>query len=49
MTRILGPEMVPAGFTITTGACALLHPTVDPDAGVEVLARGVAAAQAAVA
>jgi len=36
MTRVLGPERVPAGFTITTEACvAYMHADRTPPAGLE--------------
>jgi len=43
MTRVLGPHLVPAGFTITTAACVeyMRLERVDPDGLVEQVARAL--------
>src|SRR5690348_628271 len=44
MTRVLGPDLVPAGFTITTEACVsfMRHARVEPSGLAEQVAEGIA-------
>ena len=47
MTRVLGPELVPAGFTITTEACvAFMRAGDEPDGLAEQVADGIARLEA---
>src|SRR6187455_1869685 len=48
MTRVLGPELVPAGFTITTEACVAFMRAArsEPDGLAEQIADGIARLEA---